>query len=126
MPIYTVDDSSDPARYHLQIQTLVSGLSEPNPQAQVNEYLESMRKKNQKFTVLLNEPWSHPKADGHILFTQTDLGEGVVAVQGWLILQTGPFEFLVVNTLTSREDFLAIRSALEESFHTIELDDLEN
>ena len=125
MPIYTVDDSSDPARYHLQIQTLVSGLSEPNPQAQVNEYLESMRKKNQKFSVLLNEPWIHPKADGHILFTQTDLGEGVVAVQGWLILQTGPFEFLVVNTLTSREDFLAIRSALEESFHTIELDDLE-
>lgn len=125
MPIYTVDDSSDPARYHLQIQTLVSGLSEPSPQAQVNEYLESMRKKNQKFTVLLNEPWIHPKADGHILFTQTDLGEGVIAVQGWLILQTGPFEFLVVNTLTSREDFLAIRSALEESFHTIELDDLE-
>ena len=125
MPIYTVDDSSDPARYHLQIQTLVSGLSEPSPQAQVNEYLESMRKKNQKFTVILNEPWIHPKADGHILFTQTDLGEGVVAVQGWLILQTGPFEFLVVNTLTSREDFFAIRSALEESFHTIELDDLE-
>jgi hypothetical protein len=125
MPIYTVDDSSDPARYHLKIQTLVSGLSEPSPLAQVNEYLESMRKKNQKFTVILNEPWIHPKADGHILFTQTDLGEGVVAVQGWLILQTGPFEFLVVNTLTSREDFLVIRAALEESFHTIELDDLE-
>ena len=125
MPIYTVDDARDPPRYHLQIQTLVSGLSEPNPQAQVNEYLDSMRKKDQKFTVLVNEPWIHPKTDGHILFTQTDLGEDVLAVQGWLILQTGPFEFLVVNTLTSREDFLAIRSTLEESFRTIELDDLQ-
>ncbi len=125
MPIYTVDDSRDPPRYHLQIQTLVSGLSEPNPQSQVTEYLESMRKKNQKFTVLVNEPWIHPKTDGHILFTQTDLGEGVLAVQGWLIFQTGPFEFLVVNTLTSRDDFLEIRSTLEESFHTIEFDDLQ-
>ncbi|MDA1262336.1 MAG: hypothetical protein O3B75_05520 [Planctomycetota bacterium] len=125
MPIYTVDDSRDPPRYHLQIQTLVSGLSEPNPQAQVNEYLDSLREKKQKFTVLVNEPWIHPKTDGHILFTQTDLGEGVIAVQGWLILQTGPFDFLVVNTLTSRDDFLAIRTALEESFRTIELDDLQ-
>lgn len=52
MPIYTVDDSRDPPRYHLQIQTLVSGLSEPNPQSQVNEYLESMRKKNQSVRFL--------------------------------------------------------------------------
>lgn len=74
----------------------------------------------------MNEPWIHPKTDGHILFTQTDLGEGVLAVQGWLILQTGPFEFLVVNTLTTRADFLEIRSTLEESFHTIEFDDLQH
>ncbi len=125
MPIYTVDDSQDPSRYHMQVQTLVSGLAEPTPQAQVNEYLESIKKHNQKFTVVVNEPWLHPKVDGHIFFTRTDLGEGVVAIQGWLILQTGPFDFLVFNTLSSDDDFLAIRSLLERSFSTIQLDDLE-
>ncbi len=125
MPIYTVDDSRDPVRYHLQIQTLVSELNEPSPQAQVNEYLDSLKKRNQKFTVLVNEPWLHPKVGGHVLFTRTDLGNDVVAVQGWLILQTGPFDFLVFNVLTSEADFTAIRPILEESFHTIQLDDLE-
>lgn len=124
LPIYTVDDSRSPVRYHLQIQTIVSDLNEPTPQAQVAQYLAAMKAQDQKFTVILNEPWLNSKADGHILFTQTDLGEGIVAVQGWLILQTGPFEFITFSALTSGADFPQIRPVLEESFHTIQLDDL--
>lgn|GEM_PF-522173 len=124
LAIYTVDDSRSPVRYHLQIQTIVSDLPEPTPHAQVAQYLAAMKTQDQKFAVILNEPWLNPKADGHILFTQTDLGEGIVAVQGWLILQIGPFEFITFSVLTSGADFPQIRPILEESFRTIQLDDL--
>lgn len=124
MPIYTVDDSQDPPRYHLQIQTLVSELMEPSPQAQVEEYLKSLKKRDAKFTVLVNEPWIHSDVLGHYLLTKTDLGEGIVAVQGWLILQTGPFDFLVFNSLSSGVDFETIAPALEASFRTIGLENM--
>ncbi len=125
MPIYTIDDAGATPRYHLQVQSLVSSLADPSPEAQVNDYLESMREKGQKFTVLANQPWLHPKVPAHLLFTSTDLGEGVVAIQGWLVLQTGAFDFVVVNVLAAGIDFASIRPILEASFATIQLDDLE-
>ncbi len=124
MPIYTIDDSLSTPRYHMQVQTLVSSLAEPTPQAQVSDYLDSMQKKGQKFTVLANQPWLHPHVPGHLLFTSTDLGESVIAIQGWLVLQTGPFEFVVLSVLAAGSDFAAIRPILEASFATIQLDDL--
>lgn len=124
MPIYTIDDSLSTPRYHMQVQTLVSSLADPTPQAQVSDYLDSMHKKGQKFAVLVNQPWIHPQVPGHLLFTSTDLGEGVVAIQGWLVLQTGPFEFVVLSVLAAGADFPTIRPVLEASFATIQLDDL--
>ncbi|MSR69213.1 MAG: hypothetical protein EXS17_02575 [Phycisphaerales bacterium] len=125
MPIYTIDDSLATPRYHMQVQSLVSSLADPTPEAQVSDYLDSMRKKGQKFTILANQPWLHPKVPGHLLYTSTDLGEGVIAIQGWLVLQTGPFDFVVFSVLAAGADFGAIRPVLEASFVTIQLDDLE-
>ncbi len=125
MPIYTIDDSGTTPRYHMQVQSLVSSLTDPSPEAQVSDYLDSMRKKGQKFTILANQPWLHPKVPGHLLFTSTDLGEGVIAIQGWLVLQTGPFDFVVISVLAAGPDFALLRPILEASFATIQLDDLE-
>ncbi|MSR44960.1 MAG: hypothetical protein EXS15_06355 [Phycisphaerales bacterium] len=125
MPIYTVDDSQDPTRFHMQIQTLVSELADPTPSSQIAEYLASLKKRNENFTVLLNAPWVHSTARGHYLLTRTDLGGGVIAIQGWLVLQTGPYDFVVFSLLSSELEFQNIRPTLEASFRTIEFGDLE-
>lgn len=125
MPIYTVDDGADPTRFHMQIQNFVSALPDPTPQAQVADYLAGMRAKGQKFTVIADVPWIHDRVPGHSLYTSTDLGSGVVAVQGWLILQTGPFDFIVINTLMAQRDFSIVRPLIESAFSTIELEDFE-
>lgn len=125
MPIYTLNDAQDPTRFHIQIQTLVSSLAEPSPSAQISEYLESTKKQTEKVTVLLNEPWLHPKVGGHLLWTSTDLGSGIIAVQGWLVLQTGPYDFLAFSVLVPGAEFEAIRPILEASFRTVHLGDLE-
>ncbi len=125
MPIYTVDDSQSPPRFHLQIQPYVSSLVDPTPEAQVADYLTSMQRKGAKAEVLANVPWLADRVGAHLLWTSTDLGEGVVAVQGWLVLQTGPFDFIVVSALSARNEFDAIRPTLEACFRSISLEDLE-
>lgn len=125
MPIYSIDDRASPPRFRMQVQALVSALATPTPAKQVDEYLRSMKDRGQMFTVLANEPWTSARVPAHYLLTSTDLGDGLIAVQGWLILQTGEFDFVVVTILSSGVDFGGVRPLLEASFRTIELADME-
>ncbi|MSR28937.1 MAG: hypothetical protein EXS03_05080 [Phycisphaerales bacterium] len=124
MPIYTVDDSQSPPRFHMQIQPFVSSLADPSPEAQVADYLASMQRKGANATVLANVPWPNERVGGHLLWTSTDLGEGVVAVQGWLVLQTGPFDFIVASALLAGRGSDEVRPLIEACFRSISLDDL--
>ncbi len=125
MPIYTVDDTQVPPRFHLQIQQYVSSLPDPSPEVQVKDYLDSMQRKGANAKVLANVPWIADRVPAHLLWTSTDLGEGVIAVQGWLIMQTGPYDFIVTNALCAGREFQAIRPTLEACFRSMSLDDLE-
>lgn len=125
MPIYSIDDGASPPRFRMQVQALVSALATPTPAKQVDEYLRGMKDRGQAFTVLANEPWTSARVPAHYLLTSTDLGEGLIAVQGWLILQTGEFDFVVFTILSSGVDFGGVRPLLEASFRTIELADME-
>ena len=123
MPVYTVDDSRTPPRYHMQIQSYVSSLAAPSPRGQVEDYLENMKRKNAGATVISSQPWTADGIDAHLLWTSTDLGDGVVAVQGWLVIQVGEFDFLVANALCAGAEFASIRGALEACFRSISLED---
>jgi hypothetical protein len=123
MPIYTVDDSRTPPRYHMQIQSYVSSLPEPSPRAQVEDYLDGMRRKGAAPTVISNAPIAVDNLDGQLLWTSTDLGEGIVAVQGWLVIQIGEFDFLVASALCAGPQFPEARPALEACFASISLED---
>jgi len=125
MPIYSIDDGASPPRFRMQVQALVSSLATPTPAAQVDEYLRGMKDRGQAFTILANEPWTSARVPAHYLLTSTDLGDGLIAVQGWLILQTGEFDFVVFTLLSSGIDFDGVRPLLEASFRTIELADME-
>jgi hypothetical protein len=125
MPIYSIDDGASPPRFRMQAQALVSSLAKPTPAAQVDEYLRTMKDRGQSFTVLANEPWINARVSAHYLLTSTDLGDGLIAIQGWLILQTGEFDFVVFTLLSSGVDFDGVRPLLEASFRTIELADME-
>jgi hypothetical protein len=125
MPIYSIDDGASPPRFRMQVQALVSSLPQPSPAAQVDEYLRSMKERGQAFTVMANAPWTSTRVPGQQLFTSTDLGDGLIAVQGWLILQTGEFDFVVFTLLSSGVDFEAVRPLIDASFRTIELADME-
>jgi len=125
MPMYSIDDGASPPRFRMQVQGFVSALATPTPSAQVDEYLRGMKERGQAFTIIANAPWTSARVPAQLLLTSTDLGDGLIAVQGWLILQTGEFDFVVFTLLSSGVDFDGVRPLIESSFRTIEIADMD-
>lgn len=122
--MYGIDDGMDPPRFRFQMQPLVSTLPKPTPELQVEQYLESAREKGQAFAVLRNEARTIGGQPARILYTSTDLGNGVTAIQGWLVIQLGEFDFIVASVISSGIDFRAADPLLEQCFATIGFEDL--
>jgi hypothetical protein len=114
----------DPPRFRFQMQPLVSTLPKPTPELQVEQYLSAAREKGQTFTVLRNESRTIGAQPARMLYTSTDLGSGVTAVQGWLVIQLGDFDFIVASVISSGVDFPAADPLLEQCFATIGFEDL--
>lgn len=123
-PVYGIDDGIDPPRFRLQVQPLVSSLPKPTPELQVEQYLSTAREKGQSFTVLRNDARTIGGQAARVLYTSTDLGSGVTAIQGWLVIQLGEFDFIVVSVISSGVDFPAADPLLDQCFATIGFEDL--
>jgi hypothetical protein len=125
LPVYGIDDGMDPPRFRFQMQPLVSTLPKPTPELQVEQYLETAREKGQTFGVLRNEPRTIGGQPARILYTSTELGSGVTAIQGWLVIQLGEFDFIVATVISSGIDFPSADPLLEQCFATIGFEDLK-
>ncbi|MBU3729196.1 MAG: hypothetical protein FGM37_08125, partial [Phycisphaerales bacterium] len=125
LPVYGIDDGQDPPRFRFQVQPLVSTLPRPTPELQVEQYLDTAREKGQSFRILRNEPRTIGGQPARILYTSTDLGDGVTAIQGWLVVQLGEFDFIVASVISSGVDFPSADPLLEQCFATIGFEDLK-
>lgn len=123
-PIYSIDDAKDPPRFRMQVQPLVSTLPQPTPELQVEQYLTAARDRGQVFRVLRNEPRTISGQAARILYTATDLGDGVTAIQGWLVVQLGEFDFMVTTIISSAIDFAEADPILERCLSTMGFEDL--
>jgi hypothetical protein len=119
LPVYGIDDGMDPPRFRFQLQPLVSSLPRPTPELQIEQYLASAQEKGQTFRTLRNEARTIGGQPARILYTATDLGEGVTAIQGWLVIQLGEFDFIVATVISSAVDFPSADPLLERCFATI-------
>ncbi len=122
---YRIDDSRDPPRFLVRAQSMVASTATSSPEQQFEQHLRFLREKGSEFSVIRDVDLEFGGARGKIAYLSMPAGEGVTAVTGYLVIQTGPNAFVVFSIITAGVDFPEVESLLARSFSTIDLRPLE-
>lgn len=124
-PSWRIDDARETPRYFIRAQAMVASAATSSPQLQFEQHLRFLGEKQSEFTVIRDLDLDFHGARGKLAYIAIPAGEGVTAITGWLVIQTGPNTFVVFSIITSGVDFPAVEALLAESFETIDLSTLE-
>lgn len=122
---YRIDDSNEPPRFLVRAQRMVASASTSSPEEQFAQHQRFLVEKGQEFTILRDVDLSFDASPAKLAYLSVPLGEGVTAVTGWLLIQTGPNTFIAFSIITSGVDFAEAEALLAASFSTISLRGLE-
>lgn len=122
---WRIDDGRDAPRYLVRVQSMVASSATSSPEAQFRQHLEFLVEKGQEYTILRDVDLTLDGAPTKLSYLSMDAGDGVTAVTGWLMVQTGPNTFVVFSIISSGVDFPEADELLAASFSTISLKRLE-
>jgi hypothetical protein len=115
-----VRDPADPPTWTMRIQRMTSSLAQPSAAGQILDHLETLKASKEVFKMIANREVDYGGALGQLCFIEKRANDEPL-IFGWLVITTGPRQFLVfsINALPSRFDRL--KPLLESSFATISL-----
>jgi len=122
---YRIDDGHEPPRFIVRVQPMVASAGSSSPEEQFEQHQRFLIENGQEFTILRNVDLEFGGARAKLAYLAMEAGEGVTAITGWLLIQTGPNTFVVFSIITSGVDFPEAESLLAASFSTISLKGLE-
>ncbi|MBX3355563.1 MAG: hypothetical protein KF724_07685 [Phycisphaeraceae bacterium] len=122
---YRIDDGQDPPRYLVRVQTMVASAATSSPEQQLRQHLEFLVEKGQEYTIIRDVDLTIDRANAKLTYLSMPAGEGITAVTGYLMIQTGPNTFIVFSIITSGFDFAEADGLLAAAFSTISLAPLE-
>ncbi|MFO0962417.1 MAG: hypothetical protein U0625_05860 [Phycisphaerales bacterium] len=124
---WTVTERADPPRFILRISRLIASVPASSPKDQMEEYIKAVTGRitdPSLFTVRQRREFTVAGQPAGFLATtlrEEDQGEELAAVQGYLLIQTEPNEFIVISSLVSEADYATVAPLLERAYQTIEL-----
>lgn len=123
---YRIDDGRDPPRFLIRVQSMVASAASSSPQQQFEQHIRFLREKETDFSVIRDFDLDFGGARGKLAYLAMPAGDGVLAITGWLVIQTGPNTFVVFSVITSGVDFPEVEPLLARAFETIDLSALES
>lgn len=120
-----VSDRPEAPTWSMRIQEMGTGDENSTAAGEVEELLEQYRANLQAHKVIANQAVTYAGRDGHLCYVERSSEQGQAYITGWLVLRTGPDVFMVFAMQTLPDHLPRLRQALEASFATIELRDLE-
>jgi len=126
MNAYRIDDGQDPPRFLMRVQPMVASAASSSPEQQFEQHLRFLTEKESDFSIIRDLDLNFDGARAKLAYLAMPAGEGVLAITGWLLVQTGPNSFIVFSTITSGVDFPEVEPLLANSFATIDLSALES
>jgi len=123
---YRIDDGNDPPRFLIRAQSMVASAARSSPQLQFDQHRDFLIEKGTEFTTLRDIDFQVSGSPAKLAFLAMPMGDGVTAITGWLLIQTGPNTFVAFSIISSGVDFPVAEEALAASFSTISLTALEH
>jgi len=123
---YRIDDGQSPPRFLIMAQPMVASAATSTPQKQFDQHLQFLIEKGSEFSVIRDENLSFAGSPAKLAYLAKPMGDGVTAITGWLLIQTGPNTFVVFSIISSGVDFPQVDGILAMSYSTITMKALEN
>jgi len=120
---YLLTDGADEAAWRARASALRASRAGTTAKSQCEDYLADLRKRDQKFDELVNQPLKIAGSDAHLVYIGVPLEGGTRGIMGNLVFSPGPDDFLVFSIILRDAEFDKSRALLEQSFATLEFQD---
>lgn len=121
---FLLSEGGDAPSWRVRAGTVTASRAETTAKSQCEDYLADLRKREQKFDVLVNEPRAIAGREGHAVYLGVPLEGGSRGITGMLVIPSGPDTYLVFSIVVSDAQFARTRALLDRAFATIEFRDL--
>lgn len=121
---YLLSDGAEASAWRVRATTVRASKAGTTARSQCEDYLADLRKRDQKFDVLADEPRSIAGADAHLVYLGVPLEAGGRGIMGMLVVPNAPDSYLAFSILIVDAEFARARSLLDRSFATIALRDI--
>ncbi len=122
---YVINDSQDPPRYLIRVQSMISSTPSSTPAEQFDDHLRFLHERGAQYRVLVERDDPVGGQPAKIAYVAMPMEGGLTAITGWCMVQTAPNMFVVFSLLSSGVDFGAVEPLLDRSFETVSLQTLE-
>lgn len=120
---YLLSQGGEAPAWRVRIASLTASRAGTTPKSQCEDYIAELRRKEQKFDMLVDEPRRLGSVDAHIIYLGVPLEQGGRGVMGLLVVPTEADSYLVFSILVVDGAFASARALLDQSFATITLRD---
>jgi hypothetical protein len=120
---YLLSDGAEASAWRLRATTVRASKVGTTARSQCEDYIADLRKRDQKFDVVADEPRGIAGTDSHLVYLGVPLEAGGRGIMGMLVVPNAPDSYLVFSLLIVDSEFARARSLLDRSFATIALRD---
>lgn len=121
---YLLSDGAEASAWRLRATTVRASKVGTTARSQCEDYIADLRKRDQKFDVVADEPRGIAGTDSHLVYLGVPLEAGGRGIMGMLVVPNAPDSYLVFSLLIVDSEFARARSLLDRSFATIALRDI--
>ena len=120
---YLLSEGTDSPAWRMRISLLIASRAGTTPKSQCDDYIADLRRKEQKFEILADEPRRIGPLAAHQIYLGVPLEQGGQGVMGLLVIPSGPDAYLVCSSVISDGAFASARALLDRSCATLALRD---
>ena len=120
---YLLSEGTDAPGWRVRAGNITASKAGTTPKSQCEDYLADLRKREQKFDVIADEPRSIAGRDAHLVYLGVPLEGGTRGITGMLVVPSARDTYLVFSMVIGDAEFARSRALLDRSFATLELRD---
>ena len=120
---FLLSEGTDSPAWRLRAAAVTASKAGTTAKSQCDDYLADLRKREQKFDVLVDEPRAIAGRTAHIVYLGVPLEGGGRGITGTLVVPSDTDSYIAFSIVVSDARFAGSRALLDKAFATIEFKD---